>query len=129
MKLALCLLAMVVLTSFTKVSDDENIDGVWMGYYRTDFTKEKLIVKFNSETKTEFYTGGVDDRTRTEGSYQILGDSVSIKYVTPDGTPMVLRGHFNYRKNFVDGVWLINNKSGGSFFLEKQEVQEFFTQP
>lgn len=129
MKRVMYVLTALVLTSFTPMPEDENIDGVWMGYYRSEFSKERLIVKFNEKEKTEFYTGGVDDRTRTEGTYHILGDSVSISYITPDGTRMILEGNFNHRKSFVDGVWKVNNKTGGSFYLEKQKVQEYFAKP
>jgi hypothetical protein len=38
-------------------------------------------------------------------------------------------GHLNHPKKFVDGVWKIQDKTGGSFYLEKQKVEEFFAQP
>jgi hypothetical protein len=125
MKRMMFFAAAVLLMAFKPGTDDE-IDGVWMGYYRSDLLKEKLIVKFSQEDKMEFYTGGVDERTRTEGSYRILGDSVTIYYLTPDGTEMTLKGHFNHRKNFVDGIWSVNNKTGGRFYLEKQKLEEYY---
>jgi hypothetical protein len=129
MKLLALLLAGGLLTSFANRPADDEIDGVWMGYYRSQMIREKLIIKFNTETKMEFYTGGVDDRTRTEGSYHINGDSVSITYRSPQGEEMTLKGHFNYRKNFVDGVWKGREHGSGSFYLEKQQLQEFFARP
>lgn len=118
-----------VLTSFTNNKETVNVDGVWMGYYRSEFSKEKLIVKFNESAHTEFYTGGVDDKSKTTGSYKIFGDSVTIAYISPDGIEMTLKGHFNRKQNFVDGVWVINNKTGGSFYLEKQDIVEYFARP
>ncbi|MFL5742042.1 MAG: hypothetical protein ACJ75B_17595 [Flavisolibacter sp.] len=129
MKIMMCLLAGTLLTSFTPRPADDDVDGVWMGYYRSDLSKEKLIVKFDSQTKMEFFTGGVDDRTSSEGSYRIQGDSVSISYKMPSGEQITMQGQFNRRKNFVNGIWKGKNQSSGSFYLEKQQLQEFFAQP
>jgi len=132
MKKAIYLIAAAtVLTSFTFRSndDDDSIDGLWMGYYRSDLIKEKVIVKFNGTEQIEFYTGGVDERTKTTGSYRLQGDSVSFTYKTPDGASITMEGHFNRRKNFVDGVWNEDKKTGGSFYLEKQKIQEYYAAP
>src|SRR6059058_3845130 len=129
MKAMIYLLAGTLFTSFTNKTYDENIDGIWMGYYRSDILKEKVIVKFNESDKMEFYTGGVDDRTRLEGSYHILGDSVSITYKDSAGEEITMQGHFNRRKNFVDGSWKGKEKSSGSFYLEKQQVEELYARP
>jgi hypothetical protein len=129
MKLLALLMVGGLLTSFANRPTEDEIDGVWMGYYRSQIVREKLIIKFNTATKMEFYTGGVDDRTRTEGSYHIKGDSVSISYRSPNGEEMTLVGHFNYRKNFVDGTWKGREHGSGSFYLEKQQLQEFFAEP
>jgi hypothetical protein len=118
-----------MLTSFSNGPEDNDIDGIWMGYYRSDMLKEKVIIKLNSEDRMEFYTGGVDDRTKLEGTYRILGDSVSFYYKTADGENMLMQGHFNRRKNFVDGICRTNEVPTGSFYLEKQELEERFTQP
>src|SRR5690349_8134073 len=110
MKLLMYLLAGTILSSFSARPVDDDIDGVWMGYYRSTFQKEKLIVKFSSTDKMEFYTGGVDERTRLDGSYRIQGDSVSFTYRTPEGEEIRMQGHFNRWKNFVNGVWKTNDK-------------------
>jgi len=129
MKTLFCLLAGTILTSFTNKSFDNDLDGYWMGYYRSDITKEKVIVKLDADDRMDFYTGGIDDRTRLEGTYRIFGDSVSFSYKTVDGEEVVMQGHFNHRKTYMDGVCTTNNKPTGSFYLEKQKLEERFTQP
>ena len=130
MKPMIYLLAATIMTSFShKPIDNTDIDGIWMGYYRSQYIKEKLIVKFGQTDRMEFYTGGVDDRTRAEGSYRIQGDSVSLSYQTAEGEVISMKGHFNRRKSYVDGVWKGADRSSGSFYLEKQEWQERFVQP
>ena len=129
MKILFCLLAGTVLTSFTNKSFDNDLDGYWMGYYRSDFTKEKVIVKLNAYDRMDFYTGGIDDRTRLEGTYRIYGDSVSFSYTTAEGEEIVMQGHFNRRKTYMNGVCKTNNKPTGSFYLEKQKLEERFAQP
>lgn len=124
MKTIFCLLAGTVLTSFINKPADNDLDGYWMGYYRSDLLKEKVIVKIDSDERMLFYTGGIDDRTKLEGSYKIYGDSVSFKYTTADGEEVLMQGHFNYRKTYVDGICRTNNKPSGSFYLEKQKLQE-----
>jgi hypothetical protein len=129
MKILILLLATTTLTSFSVNRDGDDINGLWMGYYRSEVIKEKVIVKFNDADKLEFYTGGIDDRTRCMGSYAVLGDSVSFTYKTPEGETIVMQGHFNRRKNFVDGTWQAQDKTTGSFYLEKQKIQEYLARP
>src|SRR5678810_14060 len=95
MKMLFCLLAGTVLTSFiNKPVNNDDLDGYWMGYYRSDITKEKVIVKLDANDRMDFYTGGIDERTRLEGTYKISGDSVSFTYKTTDGEEVVMQGHF-----------------------------------
>jgi hypothetical protein len=129
MKALFCLLAGTILTSFTDKSFDNDLDGYWMGYYRSNISKEKVIVKLAADDRMDFYTGGIDDRTRVEGTYKILGDSVSFSYKTADGEEVVMQGHFNRRRTYMDGVCRTNNKTTGSFYLEKQKLEERFVQP
>jgi len=129
MKALFCLLAGTILTSFTDKSFDNGLDGYWMGYYRSNITKEKVIVKLAADDRMDFYTGGIDDRTRVEGTYKILGDSVSFTYKTADGEEVVMQGHFNLRRTYMDGVCRTNNKPTGSFYLEKQKLEERFVEP
>ena len=130
MKTFLCLLAGTILTSFVnKPVDGDDLDGFWMGYYRSDLLKEKVIVKLDSDDRLVFYTGGIDDRTKLEGTYKIYGDSVAFRYTTTDGEEVLMQGHFNHRKNYMDGICRTNNKPSGSFYLEKQELEERFAQP
>ena len=124
------LLAGTVLSSFVnKPVDNEDLDGYWMGYYRSDINKEKVIVKLDVNDRMDFYTGGIDDRTRLEGTYKIMGDSVSFIYKTVDGEVVVMQGHFNHRKTYMDGVCKTNDKPTGSFYLEKQDLEERFVEP
>lgn len=125
MKAMIYLVAATILTSFSnKPKDSDDLNGIWMGYYRSEFIKEKVIVKFDESDKMEFYTGGVDDRTRVDGSYEIAGDSVRFSYRTPEGDVINMKGRFNRRMRYVEGVWRGNDRNTGSFFLEKQNVQE-----
>jgi len=100
-----------------------------MGYYRSDINKEKVIVKLDANDRMDFYTGTIDDQSRLEGSYKIFGDSVSFSYKTVDGEEVVMQGHFNRRKTYMDGVCTMNKKTTGSFYLEKQSLEERFVEP
>jgi len=124
MKTIFCLLAGTVLTSFVNKPVENDLDGYWMGYYRSEMLKEKVIIKMDSDERMVFYTGGIDDRTKLEGSYKIYGDSVSFKYTTAEGEEVLMQGHFNYRKTYVDGICRTNNKPSGSFYLENQKLEE-----
>ncbi|MGZ5286560.1 MAG: hypothetical protein ACXWB9_05210 [Flavisolibacter sp.] len=127
MKSFMFLLAASLLLSFTG-QDNKEIDGIWIGYYQSDILKEKLIVKFSTDDKMEFYVGGVDEPIRCVGSYRILGDSVSFTYKDAEGFEIRMRGHLNYMKTSLDGVWK-NDIMTGKFHLKKQKVEERMTQP
>jgi hypothetical protein len=129
MKTLVCLLAGVVLTSFVNRPMEDELDGFWLGYYRNEVVKEKVIIKLTNEDKMEYYTGGIDDLKKIEGTYKIYGDSVSFYYQTPEGEKILMQGHFNYRRNAMDGICRTNDKPSGSFYLEKQKVQELFVAP
>jgi len=129
MKAIIVLLAGSLLASFTNKPYEDDLDGIWMGYYRSELMKEKVIVKFSNEDKIEFYTGGIDDRTKCNGTYQLLGDSVSFTYCTAEGDKFVMQGQINRRKNYLNGVWKANDRSTGSFFLERQDLEEKFVKP
>jgi hypothetical protein len=130
MKTLLCLLAGIILTSFvSKPVDNDDLDGYWMGYYRSDITKEKVIIKLDTDDKMVFYTGGIDDRTKLEGTYKAFGDSVSFSYKTVDGEDVVMQGHFNHRRTNMDGICRTNDKPTGSFYLEKQKLEERIVEP
>lgn len=130
MKTLLCLLAGTILASFiNKPVDNDDLDGYWMGYYRSDLTKEKVIVKLDVNDRLDFYTGGIDDRTKLEGTYKIDGDSVSFNYTTADGEKVLMQGHFNFRRTYMDGICKTNNVPSGSFYLEKQPLEERFAEP
>jgi hypothetical protein len=124
MKVLFFLLTGTVLTSFINKPAENDLDGYWMGYYRSELLKEKVIIKLDSDDRMIFYTGGIDDRTKLEGSYKINGDSVSFKYTTAEGEEVLMQGHFNYRKTYVDGICRTNNKPSGSFYLERQKLEE-----
>lgn len=129
MKTLLCLLAGTMLASFSNKPVDNDLDGYWMGYYRSEMNKEKVIVKLDSDERMTFYTGTIDDHTKLEGTYKIYGDSVSFSYTTTDGEVVSMQGHFNYRKTYMDGVCKTNDKPSGSFYLEKQKLEERMVQP
>jgi hypothetical protein len=118
----------ILLTGFAG-KRDEPIDGIWLGYYKSDLLKEKMVVKFGTEDQLEFYTGGINERSLCSGSYRMYGDSVSFKYTTADGEEYVMQGHLSRRKNYVEGYWHSNGIKKGSFFMEKQDVEEKVVQP
>jgi hypothetical protein len=129
MKMFLCLLAGVILASFANRPSDNDLDGYWMGYYRSNLTKEKVIIKLDEDERMDFYTGGIDDHTKLQGTYKIYGDSVSFRYTTADGEEVLMQGHFNHRRTYMDGICRTNDKPTGSFYLEKQKLEERFAQP
>ena len=129
MKALFCLLTGFILASFMNKPTDEDLDGYWMGYYHSDMSKEKVIIKLDQEDRMDFYTGGIDDRTKLEGTYHIYGDSVSFSYKTPDGEEVLMQGHFNHRRTYMDGICRTNNKLSGNFYLEKQRLEERMVQP
>lgn len=129
MKALFCLLAGTILTSFINKPVDDDLDGYWMGYYHSDMIKEKVIIKLDEDERMDFYTGGIDDRTKLQGTYKIFGDSVAFRYTTADGEEIIMQGHFNHRRTYMDGICRTNNKPTGSFYLEKQKLEERMVQP
>lgn len=129
MKTLFCLLAGTILTSFINKPVDDDLDGYWMGYYRSDITKEKVIIKLDTGDRMDFYTGGIDDRTKLQGTYKIYGDSVVFRYTTADGEQILMQGHFNHRRTYMDGICRTNDKPTGSFYLEKQKLEERIVEP
>lgn len=129
MKILLCLLAGTMFAGFSNKPVDDDLDGYWMGYYRSELTKEKVIIKLDADDRMDFYTGGIDDRTKLQGTYRIYGDSVSFSYKTPEGEDILMQGHFNRRRTYMDGICRTNNKPTGSFYLEKQKLEERFAEP
>lgn len=129
MKALLFLMTATVFTSFVNRPVDDDLDGYWMGYYHSDISKEKVIIKLDGDDRMDFYTGGIDDHTKLEGSYKIFGDSVAFSYKTVDGEEVVMQGHFNHRRTYMDGICRTNNKPSGSFYLEKQKLEERIVEP
>ncbi len=116
------------LSGFTLKNDEVKIDGIWLGYYKSDAVKEKMVIKFCSQDKLEFYAGGVSEESLCDGSYQLLGDSISFTYKSIDGIEYVMRGQISQRKNYVEGVWSSTGKKG-NFFIERQDVEEKMVMP
>lgn len=117
------LAGVVLLTGFT-FKEGDSVDGIWLGYYKSDLVKEKLIVKLGSDDHIEIFTGSFSEQPRCNGSYKLMGDSISFTYITPEGDVYLMQGHVSRRKNYVDGAWTSNGSSKGSFFMEKQDVEE-----
>lgn len=129
MKTMIWLLAgALCISGFTLKNDDDKIDGIWLGYYKSDAVKEKMVIKFCSQDKIEFYAGGVNEESLCDGSYQLLGDSISFSYKSVDGKEYVMKGLISQRKNYVEGVWNSTGKKG-SFFIERQDVEEKVVAP
>ena len=128
MKAIFVLLAAATLVSFSK-KEENSLDGIWMGYYRAGSVKEKVIIKFDGDKGMECYTGGVDDKAKCTGSYELSGDTVSFTYTTLEGQEISMQGQLNYRKTYVDGIWKTGEEAVGKFYLERQKVEERFIQP
>ncbi len=128
MKAIIYLLAGVLLTSFATDNKNE-IGGIWIGYYSSNIMKEKVMVKFSVKDKMEFYTGGVYEDANCNSYYKVVGDSLYFTYTNPGGRQFIMNGQISRRNNYVDGIWKSNGKTTGSFFLEKQDVEEKFIQP
>lgn len=129
MKTIVCLLAGILLTSFTG-KEVNDVDGIWTGVYKTDNTREKVLVRFEDRSHIELYNGDVIESNKFIGTYELQGDSVlQFSYQTPDGKEFTMKGHINKRKNYVDGVWQTSDNVNGSFYLKKERIQELFIQP
>ncbi|MGN6163388.1 MAG: hypothetical protein ACTHOF_02510 [Flavisolibacter sp.] len=129
MKTIVCLLAGVLLTSFTG-KEVNRVDGIWTGVYKTDNSREKVLVRFEDQSHIELYNGDVIESNKFTGTYELQGDSVlQFSYQTADGKEFTMKGHINKRKNYVDGVWQTSGNLSGSFYLKKERIQELFIQP
>lgn len=117
------------LVSFSNKTNDNEIDGIWMGAYGAGEEMHSMVVKFNNSNNIEWYKGEVKDENRMSGTYQLLGDSVVLTYTTPEGKACTLHGFVNRRKNYVDGNWETTDRSKGSFYMKKQRVTEYSAQP
>lgn len=115
----------VSFVSFTPATNNE-IDGMWIGYYRSNMIKEKIIVRLSSTDKMEFYAGGVDEKTLCNGSYTVTQDSVVFLYKTLDGAEVTMKGRINGPRTFMNGSWKDQGKSKGSFYLERRVLKEYY---
>jgi hypothetical protein len=129
MKRIFYLLSGAFLLSFSNKTDEEPLDGIWMGAYESENTMENVVVKLGDKNQLEFYQGDLDEKNKVIGTYHLQGDSVTISYKTTDGKEFNLTGHVNYRKTFVDGKWVANDKAKGNFYLQKQKFREMLAQP
>lgn len=122
-------MAGTVLTSYINKPVTDDLDGYWMGYYRTGDSKEKVIIKLGSDERLDLYAGGINDQSQLQGTYRVYGDSVAFHYTSPEGEDVLMEGHFNHRKTYMDGLCKTNNKPTGSFYLERQDLEERFIEP
>lgn len=129
MKTISCVLVGLMLFSFTNKTNETEIVGIWMGAYGAGNITETIVVKFNDNSQIEWYKDEVNEKNRVVGTYEIHGDSVMLSYKTSEGKQSTLHGYMNRRKNYVDGNWETEGAGKGSFYLKKQTVNEFFTQP
>lgn len=108
----------------------ESLDGLWTGVYKTDSTKENVIVKFQESNQVELYCGEVEETNKCIGNYSLRGDSVLVfTYVDANGKSITMEGSINKRKTYVDGYWKTGDRSQGSFYLKKEKIQELFIEP
>lgn len=129
MKAIVFVVAGALLAGFT-YKDNQSLDGIWTGIYRTDNSREKVLVKFEPQNQVQLYNGDVDDANRITGTYELKGDTVlTFTYLASDGKQYTMNGHINKRRNYVDGVWRTSDKQSGSFYLKKEKIEEMFVQP
>jgi hypothetical protein len=130
MKKLIYLLAGTCLFSFANPHPNEIAEGIWMGAYETDDLLEDVVLKFDDQNQAELYKGKVEDQNKLTGSYELEGDSVLIfTCKTALGEQFRITGHFNSRKNYMDGTWKTNEKQTGNFYLRKQVFREMLAQP
>ena len=115
--------------SFT-AREENAVDGIWTGIYRSDDVREKVLARFESQNLVELYNGDVEEAKKITGTYQLQGDTLlKFSYKTADGKLFTMKGTINKRRNYVDGVWETSDKHTGSFYLKKEKIQEMFVQP
>ncbi len=122
-------LAALLLVSFSS-NNVETFGGLWTGAFRTDMSREKVYVRFDEQNKLQLYSGVVEENNRSVGTYEVLGDTALVfNYSRADGKTVTMRGAINKRKTYVDGTWETSDKTSGSFYLKKDEIQELFITP
>jgi hypothetical protein len=129
MKKIFGLLAGAVLLTGFSFKEGDPLDGLWIGYYKSDLTKQKIIVKLSADDHIEFYAGGFNEQPQCNGSYKLTGDTLSFTYTAPGGDQYVMKGHVSRKKNYIDGIWNSKGSAQGSFFMEKQDIEEKIVQP
>ena len=117
-------------TAFTPVAFEATVDGLWTGVYKSDSTKENVVVKFQEANRIELYCGEVEEQNRCTGTYTLKGDSVLVfSYVDSRGNQITMEGSINKRKTYVDGYWKTDDRNKGSFYLKKEKIEELFIEP
>lgn len=127
-KLFFLVVAGVGLASFSAPVEEPEFDGFWLGEYGKGEEMKTMVVKFSDDRSIEWYRDEVKEENRQSGTYQLRGDSVIITCDCGEGKQFVLNGFVNRRKTYVDGNWQ-ESEAKGSFYLKKQKVREFMTQP
>ena len=129
MKALVYLLAGMLLVSFDS-REPAAVDGIWTGVYRSDNSREKVLIRFEEAQQLELYQGEVTDSNKFTGRYELSGDTLlKVTYQNSQGKSIVMQGSINKRKNYVDGVWETSDNKKGSFYLKKEKLQELFIQP
>jgi hypothetical protein len=120
----------IIHGAFTNVAQNATVDGLWTGVYKTNDTKESVVVKFEDANRIELFCGGVEDENKFTGNYTLRGDSVLVfSYVNAEGKHITMEGSINKRKTYVDGHWKTDDQNKGSFYLKKEKIEELFIEP
>ena len=120
----------IMHTAFTPLPQATTVDGLWTGVYKSDSTKENVVVKFQDANRIELFCGGSEEENKFTGSYTLRGDSVLVfTYTNAEGKHFTMEGSINKRKTYVDGYWKTDDQNKGSFYLKKEKIEELFIEP
>jgi hypothetical protein len=100
----------------------ESVQGVWKGFYGTEFEIKEITIRINLENKAEIFDGGIDASKKINGTYLLLGDSaIIISSLTPNSrsTEIILNGNLNRTASFISGDWDGSHNEKGCFYLQK----------
>lgn len=116
----------VFLFSFLSNSADpsfENVQGVWKGYYGTEYEIKEITIRIKLQNKAEIFDGNTDANNKMNGTYLLPGNStiiISSSNPNSNSAEIVLNGILNPTSSFISGDWDGHDAERGCFYLQKQ---------